>query len=177
MIKLIFYNLIVPLGPTIYHILPNRRKKKFLNWIINTNNKFVLSHKKRPKKIMLLIPKCLQNYECNNNVVNRIENCKMCGSCKIKNLLEVINSLRLKKEDIDISIKVATGGKIAKLYLDEYSPDYVIAVACDKELLDGIKETKKHNVLAVSNIIVEKPCINTDVEIKKIKEFLYEIIK
>lgn len=175
MIRFIFYNIIAPLNSIIFNFLSKSRKKEFFKWFITKNNEFVLHrNNKKIQKILILIPKCLQNSKCVNNLVDSIENCKMCGRCKIKNLVEIKKNL---EKYINIEIKMASGGKIARFYVENIKPDYVIAIACDKELLEGIRDTKSHNVLAISNIIVEKPCINTDVDTENIKYFLNQIIK
>lgn len=172
--KFFFYNIVLPLSPTISWILSDKKKKKFLRWILDRNNEFVLNNIKKPQKVIILLPRCLQNSECKNNIISSIENCKKCGKCKVKDLVEIKHTL---DTSVEIDVKTATGGRIAKLHIEEYKPDYVIAVACDKELIEGIKESRDYKILAISNIITEKPCVNTDVDIERIKHFLNMIIK
>ncbi|MCX7956902.1 MAG: DUF116 domain-containing protein [Endomicrobia bacterium] len=171
--KFVFNYFVFPLSLLFSKYLSDKDKNKILNWIIQKNNDLTLkkNNKKSIKKILILLPRCLQYYECKNNVVDSIENCILCGKCKIKDI-----STLSKKYSNRIIVKIATGGLIAKKYVKEIMPDYVIAVACVNELIMGLKDTIDYNVVVIPNIIMENPCINTDVEIEKIKKALENII-
>lgn len=163
--NLLFYKLYFPFINWLSTLLPKKLKVKILKEILELNNKYVLKNKKDTKKILILLPRCLQYFNCENNIISSIENCRLCGRCKIKNIIGF-------KEKYNVDIKVASGGELAKLFVEQSNPDFIIAVACEPELILGIKEVSPYRVLAITNIIKEKPCINTDVEIDKIEEFL-----
>lgn len=175
--KFIFYRLILPFCIFLNYIMSDRKRKKILNWVIEKNNELVLSYNKNVKKtlpkVLLLLPKCLQNISCVNNIVSSIYNCRMCRKCSISEILEIKNYM---DKDLIIYPKVVTGRQIAKLWIDEIRPDYIVAVACEVELVAGIKEVAGINVLALPNTIVDKPCINTTIEGKKIKAIFEKII-
>lgn len=153
------------------NLLPKSSKIKLYKWLISVNNKHVLKGIKKNKNdktnygILILLPRCLQYSKCEKDIISSIENCRMCGKCKIKDIIEL-------SEKYDVKIKVATGGRLAKKIIEENKPDYIVAVACETELVLGINEVISYNVLAIPNIITDQPCINTDVEIKKIEEFI-----
>jgi hypothetical protein len=151
-------------------LLPKKLSLKFVSFIIDKNNKNVLKKlNKSPNKILVLLPKCLQYFSCDKNIIESIDNCLQCGRCKIKDILELS-----KKYSLDI--KVAPGGQIAKMYVEQMKPDIVLAVACESELMLGIKAVNNYDVVAIPNIIVDKPCVNTDVEIKKIEDVIKNLI-
>ena len=148
----------------------NKRKQLLiLEKMVEFNNKLVLSEKRTDnKKILVLLPRCLQYFDCSYNIISSISNCKSCGKCKIKDII-------LLNEKYNLDIKVAPGGNLAKMFVKEIDPEYIIAVACDVELILGIKEVYPYKVLSVSNIIVDKPCINTDVNVSNIENLLQKI--
>ncbi len=164
--KFIFYYLFLPLVSTVALLNPLRNKYKILNWIIKLNNKIILNSKTTSiKNVLILLPRCLQYFHCNYNLIYSIDNCHSCGKCKIKDILKL-------KEKYGIEIKVASGGNLAKMFVKEVNPDYIIAVACRPELILGIKEVYPYKVVGIPNIIVNKPCINTDVELSEIENIL-----
>lgn len=66
-------------------------KKDIRASFINVNNELVLSEAKTypPDKILLLMPHCLQMSRCEMRLTYDINNCKRCGKCPIKGLLEI----------------------------------------------------------------------------------------
>ncbi|MCQ8212590.1 DUF116 domain-containing protein [Cetobacterium somerae] len=145
----------------------NNSAKKFLDF----NNKRVLKKIKKDgvKKVAILLPHCIQKYDCNLKITNNIENCKMCGLCDIAEIV------RLKDEFENINIKVATGGTLARLYLKEYKPNLVIAVACKRDLTSGIRDSFPILVYGVFNRIVKGPCKDTRVAVDEIRKVLREV--
>lgn len=170
--KIIVYKIFFSFMLFVSQLLPKSLSQKLIKFLLEINNKFVLSNTKyRPKNVLLLLPKCLQYFNCNKNIISSIENCVRCGKCKIKNILEL-------KEKYEIELKVATGGKLAKKYVEELNPDFIVAVACEPELMLGIKEViMLYDVITIPNIIVDKPCINTDVEVEQIESYLKLLVK
>jgi hypothetical protein len=163
------YKKILMLTISLVQVLPENLAIKLLDFVINKNNNFVLKNlKKKPAKILFLLPKCLQYFSCDKNIIDSIENCQQCGKCKIKDILQL-------GKKYNLVIKVATGGQLAKMFVEQVQPELVIAVACKPELVAGIKNVNIYNVIAIPNIIVDKPCINTDVEINEVEKFLQHI--
>lgn len=169
--KLFFYNVFYPTTFWISQLLPKKISFYIIDWLLNQNNKIVLANiHKTPKKILILLPKCLQYFHCDKNLIASIDNCIKCGKCKIKDIIQL-------KQRYKIELKIVPGGEMAKSVVKELKPEYVIAVACKPELLAGLKSVHNYNVVVIPNTIVEKPCINTDVEIKKIENFISKVIK
>lgn len=141
----------------------NYMADKFLEY----NNKRVRKKFERikPKNIAILLPHCIQNYDCPFKITSDVENCKKCGKCKIGKILEL-------KEKYSLEVKVATGGTLARLFIKEKKPDIIIAVACKRDLISGIYDTFPMNVYGVYNKIIHSPCINTDLSIEEIEKVL-----
>lgn len=145
----------------------NNSAKKFIDF----NNKRVLKkiNKEKIKKIAILLPHCIQKYSCNLKITNNVENCKMCGLCDISEIT------KLKEEFKHISIKVATGGTLARLYLKEERPNLVIAVACKRDLTSGVRDAFPMPVYGIFNKIVNTPCKDTKVDVDEIRKVLREV--
>lgn len=146
--------------------LNDKIAKKF----IELNNENVLNKikKKKNDKILILLPHCLQFYCCKIRVTSNIENCRKCGKCVVHNFVDI-----KKKFKERIEIKIATGGTLARKYVKELKPGLIIAVACKRDLIAGIKDTSPFLVYGIFNKIEEEACINTTVSIDDI----YEILK
>lgn len=140
--------------------------------LIDINNRYVLKRSvdKKIEKVAILLPHCIQNYNCPHKVTSKIENCRKCGLCKIEDLLRL-------KEEYNIVIKVATGGTLARKFIIEERPDLVIAVACERDLISGIYDALPAMVYGVFNTRPNGPCIDTDVSIEEIEKTLKKIWK
>ncbi|MGL4628654.1 DUF116 domain-containing protein [Cetobacterium sp.] len=145
----------------------NNSAKKFVDF----NNRRVLKFIKKIdiKKIAILLPHCIQKYDCNLKITNNVENCKKCGLCDISEILKI------QDEFTSINVKVATGGTLARMYLKEYKPNLVIAIACKRDLTSGIRDSFPMPVYGLFNKIVEGPCKNTRVAVNEIRKVLREV--
>ncbi len=139
--------------------------------LVSLSNLMTKLRKKKcpPEALLLLFPHCIQNSKCKQNIKHDLNECKRCGKCKVKDLLEI-------SEEYGISIAVASGGRIAlkKVMADEVQG--VVAIACEKELRTGLMATMPKAVFAVPNLRPHGYCIDTDVYmddvLKAIERFL-----
>ncbi len=132
-------------------------KAKILKSFISVNNYIVASKKILPgDKILMLLPHCLQNSDCPFKITIDINNCKNCGKCPIGQLKELADKY-------NAVLKVATGGTLARKWIEEVRPQAVIAIACERDLAAGIQDMGGLPVLGVLNSRPNGPCMNTDV--------------
>ncbi|WP_298440190.1 DUF116 domain-containing protein [Geobacter sp.] len=138
---------------------------------IAMNNSLVLSQRFRvkPDRVLILLPHCLQLFECEIKVTGDINKCARCGRCDIMGLADLAH-----KYSIDIS--VATGGTLARKVIIEKRPKLVLAVACERDLTSGIKDCYPLPVIGVLNDRPFGPCFNTKVDVEKIDESLQAVI-
>ena len=101
------------------------RKEAYQKFIIDLNNRLVKKENLKPKKILLLLPHCLQMNECDIRLTYNINNCKQCGRCEIKDMIQIA-------DENHITLFVATGGSLARRIISETRPEAVVAVACEK---------------------------------------------
>ena len=132
---------------------------------ILVNNQLVLAEARRvrPEKLLILLPQCMQNHECDVRITGNVENCKACGKCKTKHMVELSRKYH-------VSISVATGGSVARRIIIEKKPDMIIAVACERELTSGIQEVYPLPVYGILNDRPFGPCYDTDIDLEIVEE-------
>jgi hypothetical protein len=147
------------------------RKEDVQHAFVAVNNELVMAQCRNghpPKSILLLMPHCLQDSECPVKITNDVENCKRCGKCPIKDLLEM--STRF-----GVDLAVATGGTVARRIVIEKRPYLIIAVACERDLTSGIQDTTPLPVYGIFNQRPFGPCFNTRVALDRVESVLKEI--
>lgn len=73
----------------------------------------------------------------------------------------------------DFKVYTAAGGEEARKAIKDYRPAAILAVACERDLMSGIREVAdKIPVLAIPNQRPEGPCKNTEVSESDLKEVL-----
>lgn len=154
----IVYNIGVPLFRGVARLL-GRSTEGIERYFVRRNNDTVKRRAVRvkPSELLLIIPHCIQRWECPNKITSTIDNCERCGRCPV-------DALSALAEKYDVSIEVATGGGMALRAVAEHKPRVIVAVACEREMLDGIREALPCPVLGVVNERPEGPCKNTVVD-------------
>jgi hypothetical protein len=163
-VRLVSIKLLYPLIVFIGNLL-KIDTDKIRSSFIEINNSLLKSYKNKFKKdeMIMLIPHCLQNTDCEFKITNNINNCKKCGKCKIKDIIELC-------EQYDIYVSIATGGTMARKIVKDRKPRFIIAVACERDLASGIQDSYPLPVFGLPNSRPFGPCVNTDVDLVKLKE-------
>lgn len=142
-------------------------------FFIKYNNKRILKELKNKdipsERVVIMLPHCIQKYDCPFKVTSEIDNCRMCGKCKIEDFKRI-------RDEFGVKVKIATGGTLARLYLKENRPKVVLAVACERDLVSGIYDAFPLRVYGIFNERINGPCINTSVDTEDIKRVLGELI-
>ncbi len=138
---------------------------------VSLNNMMTKLRKKNcpPGGLLLLFPHCIQYSKCKQNIKHDLNECKRCGNCKVKDLMEL-------SEEYGISIAIASGGRIALQRVMSDEVKGVVAIACEKELRTGLMAAMPKAIFAVPNLRPHGYCVDTDVYIddvlKAIKRFV-----
>lgn len=143
-------------------------KENIRNSFIEINNRLLVSghrHTIPPKKMLLLLPHCLQRADCQRRITTSIDNCQQCGRCDIDALIKLAQSYKVR-------IAVATGGTLARKIVRDHRPKIIIAVACERDLTSGIHDTFPLPVYGILNQRPEGPCWNTRVEVSEVEKAL-----
>lgn len=145
-------------------------REGFQLWTIRMNNRLVGADTVHANNILLLLPHCLQIADCDVRITHNIQNCKRCGRCEIKDLIGIA-------EESGLKLFVATGGTIARRIVTDARPDAIIAIACERDLSSGIVDTYPMPVIGILNERPHGPCLNTQVDLNKVKETIRAIAK
>ncbi len=138
---------------------------------VSLSNMMTKLRKKKcpPEGLLLLFPHCIQNSKCKQNIKHDLNECKRCGKCKVKDLLEI-------SEEYGISIAIASGGRIALKRVMAEEVQGVVAIACEKELRTGLMAAMPKAIFAVPNLRPSGYCVDTDVYmddvLKAVERFL-----
>ncbi len=124
----------------------------------------------RAENILLLLPHCLQFNECNVNVVKNSALCRRCGKCPLGELVSI-------SEDLGIKHAVVAGGRKAVEICKSPDVETVIAVACSKELRQGIMAVFPKKVIPVTLTQPQGPCRNTCVDPQNVRNAVSALIE
>jgi hypothetical protein len=119
---------------------------------------------------LILLPHCIQDFDCEIKITGNIRNCRGCGKCEIKDLIELSDQYHLK-------IAVATGGTLARRIVLENRPEAIVAVACELDLTTGIQDAYPIPVIGILNERPNGPCINTKADIKKVRRAILDFVE
>ena len=124
----------------------------------------------RPEELLLLVPSCLQCSECRQKITNDIAECQRCGRCKVKDMVELA-------EKYGVRAAVATGGRLALEMARQADIKAVVAIACEKELMEGMTAVFPKPGLGVINIRPHGPCKDTDVDLAEVEKALAWLLR
>jgi hypothetical protein len=132
---------------------------------IEVNNQMIRARREQVPsgQILVLAPHCLQNSECPHKITQSFENCQRCGQCQVTGLISL-------QEQYGVKLAFATGGTLARRFVQVYRPRAIIAIACDRDLASGIQDASPLPVLGVMNERPCGPCFNTRVNLENVEE-------
>lgn len=144
----------------------------FSRLLISLNNLFTRLRriKVSPENLLLLVPRCLQKNGCAQTLGEVIDDCNACGQCGVTDLLAL-------RDEFGIHCSVAGGGKEARAFVRNPQVKAVVAIACEKELAQGILAVFPRPVLGVLNIQTNGPCRNTQVNPDHVREAICSMLK
>ncbi|MBI5124679.1 MAG: DUF116 domain-containing protein [Planctomycetes bacterium] len=116
-----------------------------------------------PNSLLILFPHCIQYSKCPQKITLDLGECKRCGKCKVKNLIELA-------EKYGVQIAVASGGRVALQRVKSEEIRGVVAVACEKELRIGLMAAMPKAIMAVPNLRPHGYCKDTDVTMEEVEK-------
>ncbi len=152
-------------GTNIFGLKKDKLRESFvavsnaLFWAQAANNRF------SAERLLILLPHCLQYHQCPWKITWSIENCKNCGSCPLGKLAHLHGKS-------GISVYVATGGTIARRVISEAKPTMILAVACPRDLAEGMVDAYPIPSYGILLGRPHGPCFDTELELGKVVRFL-----
>lgn len=142
-------------------------KIRLMDAFVATNNALLWAQRKRlsGKRILVLLPHCLQFHDCQWRITHDIENCRRCGKCVIADIAEL-------GDRFGTAIRVATGGTLARKVVGDYRPTLILAVACGRDLSSGVIDSHPIPVFGIPNERPHGPCFDTTVDVRRLAELL-----
>lgn len=140
-------------------LLPKGFKRQVIQQrVIDLNNQLLdaAQIKVAGGDILVLTPRCIQRSKCGIRVTGLEEDnhCTQCGLC-------AVGDLKAFKDQYGISVAIATGGTLARKILSEKRPAVVIAIACERDLISGLKDALTLPVYGLYNQRPKGPCADT----------------
>ena len=123
---------------------------------------------------VLLLPHCLRpSQDCPGKMTKQGLSCAGCSLADC-----AIYRLRAAATEVGYSgVCVAPGGRLAVRFLAEYQPAGVVAIACDKELEEGLEAIAQMDWEGDQPIVVTFPlsqdgCVDTRVDVETAREII-----
>lgn len=134
---------------------------------ITINNELIVSSKGSytSHDILVLVAHCTQASRCKYRLTYDNDNCIRCGKCPIGPLL-------MLRDALGIQLVTATGGTMARRLVAQSKPRMIVAVACERDLVSGIQDIPSFPVFGFLNECPHGPCVDTFVDVKKLKNVL-----
>lgn len=129
----------------------------FNNEIVLTNNTGIAM-----QRILVLLPHCLQSSTCKIRITTDLNDCAACGQCDIA-------AVKAAVAKYPVQSAIATGGSLARKLIKDTNPDVIIAVACHRDLVEGVRESWSYPVYALLNERPKGPCFETTVSVAAIE--------
>jgi hypothetical protein len=134
--------------PAIYRMgrLAGRSSYQITHSFIQVHNSWIrlLARKSDAGKILILLPRCLQ-----------------------KTLLDQVRRFSIMRR---IPVYVVSGGEMARRIIEEREPRAVIGVACERDLLAGLRDLSPNiQMIGIPNLRPEGPCRNTLIDFHELE--------
>lgn len=150
-----------------------RERSGWLDRLVRLNNRIVRWRRVRiadPAGLLLLVPHCLQHGACGRNLLRADGGgCARCGRCTVDAILAL-------GERYGIACQVAGGGRQALRQVRARTVRAVVAVACPRELAQGIAGVFPKPVLAVCNRRPLGDCHDTQVDLRAVEAAVRELL-
>ncbi len=158
---------------SIYLIDMPKPRTILLRGLLRLNNRITRWRRVRtdPGRVLLLVAHCLQSSACGRNLTRPGGGgCARCGRCPIDALEEL-------RQRLGVQMRIAGGGRqaLAAVRLPEIRA--VVAVACERELLQGLMAVFPRPVLAISNVRPLGDCHDTQADLREVEAALQAFIR
>lgn len=154
--------LLFPLGVIVERVFGERWLAFFIRW----NNRLIEKRITALRgEVFILAPSCLQRSGCDAKIVGDAGECRRCGECAIRDLVELA-------EGLGTGLEIVSGGRLAKEMVKRRRPKAVLAIACERELATGIFHTYPLPVYGILNTRPMGPCRDTQVDMDAVYRVL-----
>ncbi len=163
-------NVLYPVSRTVANLF-RLDGKKVDDYFIKRNNRIIAFARKKytAEEVLLVFPHCLQNWECPHRITADVRNCHKCGKCSIPDLIEIADRYGVR-------MCVVGGGTAARRAVYDHMPSLAIAVACERDMISGIRDAIPLPLWGILNERPHGPCRNTQVSVSHVEETLTTLL-
>src|SRR3990170_2827029 len=139
---------------------------------IDINNQMVRLMRRKgfsPKKLLILMPHCIQFDDCKIKVTRNVRNCAGCGRCEIGELIAL-------SDEFGVDLFISTGGTVARRKVLDERPQAVVAVACERDLTSGLQDSYPLPVIGIVNKRPMGYCMETGVDLGEVKQAITDLV-
>jgi hypothetical protein len=135
------------------------------------NSVYESSFKQIPfKDRALFLPHCVRNLrKCKSIQDEEGIHCKKCGSCGLKEAIEIAENLGYGK------IFIIPGGSMMKSLIEKYKCKAVVGVSCFYEAILGFESLKNSNIIPQAVLLLNDGCKDTVINLPLLEEKLKAI--
>lgn len=119
-----------------------------------------------PREALVLLPRCLQREGCDADLLASAGNCRGCGGCPVGEILAAV------RERGGLRVAVVGGGEAAVAAVVESGARLVVAVACERELAEGVLRCPGVRIVGIPNERPHGPCRSTTVDVGRVTAVL-----
>jgi len=163
-LKWFLFFIYYPLGRAVSALFGIKRES-YQTAFLNFQNGLIHTYGRLFRRILLLLPHCLQYHECRIRITRNINDCADCGDCDICRLKDL-------SQTHDLQVGIANGGTLARKIVQDTLPDAIIAVACQRDLTDGVRESWRYPVYGILNDRPFGPCFDTKVDVQHVSDII-----
>lgn len=109
----------------------------------------------RAKRVLILLPHCIQMARCKAPILDDLQACYDCGLCPVGDYMNGALMNRWEGRIFNRSHKAYREAR-------EYRPDLIVAVSCSDRLLKGLTKLPEIPVYAISLSLPHGMCVDTD---------------
>jgi hypothetical protein len=133
--------------------------------IIALNNLAVRLRRTRckPAELLVLFSRCLQRSACEHKLDEALSGCARCGQCAVCRFLDL-------RDKHGVQVFMATGGRQAAERSKAPGVKAIVAVACHKELREGVFASLPKAVLAKTISWPVGKCKDTTVQMDEVEK-------
>ncbi len=124
----------------------------------------------RPEEILVLFASCLQRSECDRRLDEGLTTCARCGRCAVGGFLDLAGRY-------GVQVYRATGGRQAAARARDPNIKAIVAVACRKELREGVFACLPKAVLGTTIAWPCGPCKDTTVELARVEDAIRWLLR
>ncbi|MEM0359744.1 MAG: DUF116 domain-containing protein [Candidatus Diapherotrites archaeon] len=125
-----------------------------------------LEYKNTPyNERILFLPHCLRNSkECKATYTEEGLQCKGCGKCKLKDLIEMGKKRGYR------ACFVCPGGSMVQALIEKYKPKAVLGVCCFVEAQIAFENLKGKGIGVQAVLLSKAGCVDTDINLEEVRE-------